>query len=79
MYIHMFCISASLSCPSHSIDICAVVIKKKIRNMHAVSTNQFADILHFNDKQAIKTNFIAFQAADPETCSIFIFYERVWC
>ena len=29
MYIHMFCISASLSCPSHSIDICAVVIKKK--------------------------------------------------
>ena len=34
---------------SHSIDICTVAIKN-IRNMHAVSTNQIADILHFNDK-----------------------------
>ena len=33
---------------SHSIDICAVAIKN-IKNMHAVSTNQLADILHFND------------------------------
>ena len=39
---------ASLSCVSHSIDICTVAIKN-IRNMHAVSTNQIADILHFND------------------------------
>ena len=30
------------------IDICMVAIKN-IRNMHAVSTNQIADILHFND------------------------------
>ena len=33
---------------SHSIDICTVAIKN-IKNMHAVSTNQLADILHFND------------------------------
>ena len=39
---------ASLSCVSYSIDICTVAIKN-IRNMHAVSTNQIADILHFND------------------------------
>ena len=35
---------------SNSIDICTVVIKN-IKNMHAVSTNQIADILHFNDKE----------------------------
>ena len=34
---------------SHSIDICTVPIKN-IKNMHAVSTNQIADILHFNNK-----------------------------
>ena len=33
-----------LSCNSHSIDICTVAIKN-IKNMHAVSTNQIADIL----------------------------------
>ena len=27
---------------------------------------------------AIKTNFIAFQTADPEICSILIFLKRVW-
>ena len=32
----------------NSIDICKVTIKN-IKNMHAVSTNQIADILHFND------------------------------
>ena len=32
-----------LSCNSHSIDICTVAIKN-IKNMHAVSTNQIADI-----------------------------------
>ena len=37
---------ASLSCVSHSIDICTVAIKD-IRNMHAVSTNQIADIFLF--------------------------------
>ena len=37
------------SCVSHSIDICTVAIKN-IRNMHAGSTNQIADILHYNDK-----------------------------
>ena len=46
----MFCKNASLSCASHSIDICTVAIKN-IRNVHAVSTNQIADILHFNDKK----------------------------
>ena len=39
----------SLSCVSHSVDICSVAIQN-IRNMHAVSTNQIADILHFKDK-----------------------------
>ena len=43
-----FVYRTSLSCVSHSIDICTVPIKN-IRNMHAVSTNQVADILHFND------------------------------
>ena len=32
---------------SHSIDTCTAAIKN--RNMHAVPTNQVADILHFND------------------------------
>ena len=36
-------VSASLSCFSHSIDICTVAIKN-IVNMHAISTNQIADI-----------------------------------
>ena len=44
-----FVYPASLSCVSHSIDICTVAIKN-IRNMRAVSTNQIADILHFNDR-----------------------------
>ena len=38
---------ASLSCVSHSIDICTVAIKN--RNMHAASTSQIANILNFND------------------------------
>ena len=38
-----------LSCVSQSNDICTAAIKN-IRNMHAVSTSQIADILHFNDK-----------------------------
>ena len=44
-----FVYPTSLSCVSHSIDICTVAIQN-IRNMHAVSTNQIADILHFNNK-----------------------------
>ena len=44
-----FVYPTSLSCVSHCTDICTVAIKN-IRNMHAVSTNQIADILHFNDK-----------------------------
>ena len=43
-----FVYPASLSCVSHSIDICTVAIKN-IRNMYAVLTSQIADILHFND------------------------------
>ena len=43
-----FVYPSSLPCISHSIDVCTVV-NKNIRNMHAVSTNQIADILHFND------------------------------
>ena len=48
LYRHMHVLGwyippASLSCVSYSIDICTV-------NVHAVSTNQIADILHFNDK-----------------------------
>ena len=39
-----YCISHD----SHSIDICTVEIKN-IRNMHAISANQIADIFHFND------------------------------
>ena len=37
------------SCISHSIDICTIAIEN-IRNMHAVSTDQIADILHSKDK-----------------------------
>ena len=44
-----FVYPASLSCVSHSIDICTVAIQN-IKNMHAVSTNEIADILHFNNK-----------------------------
>ena len=39
----MFVYLASFSCASQSIDIDSVVIKN-IRNMHAVSTNQAADV-----------------------------------
>ena len=39
-----------ISCVSHSIDICTVAITN-IRNMHAVSTNQIADIFYFNDNR----------------------------
>ena len=44
----MYVCPASLSCISHSIDIWTVAIKN-IRNIHAVSINQIADILHFKD------------------------------
>ena len=47
IYIHII-YNAFLSCISHSIDTCTVAIKN-IRNMHAVSINQIADILHFNN------------------------------
>ena len=39
-----------LSCVSRSIDISIVAIKN-IKNMHAVSTNQIAEIFHFNDNE----------------------------
>ena len=39
-----------LSRQCYSIDICTVVIKN-IRNVHAVSTSQIANILHFSDKE----------------------------
>ena len=42
----MLCISRA----SYPIDICTVAIKN-IRNMHAVLTNQIADILNFNDNK----------------------------
>ena len=42
-----FVYPSSLPCISHSY-VCTVV-NKNIRNMHAVSTNQIEDILHFND------------------------------
>ena len=48
-----FVYPAQLCCGSHSIDICTVAIKN-IKNMHAVSTNRNADILHFNDKGQYK-------------------------
>ena len=44
-----FVYPASLSSVSYSSDVCTVAIKN-IRKMYAVSTNQIADILHFNDK-----------------------------
>ena len=43
-----FVYPASLFYVLHSTDICTVAIKN-IKNMHAVSTNQNADILRFND------------------------------
>ena len=45
--MQFFCISRP-ALVSHSIDICTVAIKH-IRNVHAVSANQIADVLHFND------------------------------
>ena len=42
-----FYLPASARITSHLIDICTVAIKN-IRNMHAVSTNQITDSLHFN-------------------------------
>ena len=44
-----FVYSTEYSCVSHSIDI-STVSNKNIRNMHAVSINQIAYILLFNDK-----------------------------
>ena len=40
---------------SHSIDICSVAIKS-IRKIHALSTNQIADILYFHDNNVIQWN-----------------------
>ena len=45
----------------HFHDICTVAIKN-IRNMHAVSINQIADILHFNDKENYKTFTCLFES-----------------
>ena len=42
-----FMYPASLSCVSHSIDVCTVAVRG-IGSVHAVSTNQIADILHFS-------------------------------
>ena len=44
----MYMVSAN----SNVFYICTVAIKN-IKNMHAVSTNQIADILHFNDKEPL--------------------------
>ena len=51
MYVKFKCFvyPASLSCVSHSINICTVAVKY-IRNIHTVSIDQLAGILHFNDK-----------------------------
>ena len=51
-----FLYPAQLSYVSHSADICTVAIKN-IRYMHAVSTNQTADILHIKDKELQVNNF----------------------
>ena len=45
-----FAYLAKLSCVSNLIDICTAAIKK-FRNIHAVSANQVADILHFTYKK----------------------------
>ena len=47
--IQFFCISRLAFLRSHSIDICTVAIKS-LKNIYAVSTNQIADILHFNNQ-----------------------------
>ena len=44
LYLKMYMVSAN----SNVFYICTVAIKN-IKNMHAVSTNQIADILHFNN------------------------------
>ena len=46
---NFFAYPASLSCLSNSINICTVAVTN-IRNMHTVSTNQIADILHYNNQ-----------------------------
>ena len=48
----MFVYLALLSCVSHSTDLWNEVIQN-IRYMHAVSTSQIADILHFNDNKNV--------------------------
>ena len=50
----MFFISRSLSCASHSIGICTVLVNN-VRNMYAVSTNQTTDFLNFSNKVIYET------------------------
>ena len=45
---------------SHSIDIYTVVIKN-IKTMHVLSTNQIADILHYNDNCQYHSVIINYQ------------------
>ena len=47
---NFFVYPTSLFYVSRSIDICTVAIKN-IKTMHGVSTNQIADILHFNNNE----------------------------
>ena len=53
----LFVYPTQLSRVSHSIDTCTLAIRY-IRNMHAVSTNQIADILHFNNNATYKSDSV---------------------
>ena len=71
-----FAYFGSLSCVSHSIDICTVAIKN-IRNIRAISTNQIVDILHFNNNYCYlerdhdKTLKFRPQSCDVRACCVY--------
>ena len=64
-----FIYPTSLSCVLHIIDICTVAIKN-IRKKHAVSTNQVADIFHFNDNAT-------YQAQTSKKLTLYIALKKL--
>ena len=69
----MFCISC-LAFLRFTLYRCTVAIKS-IRNMHAVSTNQIEDILHFNYKNIKIMGFRNFQLRNLELWSFDVTFR----
>ena len=73
VWIQMFCIyRLGFLRSTHSIDIYTAAIKN-IRNMHALSSNQSADILHFNDKCNYMSNNLGHKQS--KTLSLSQYYH----